>query len=157
MDATALAFAEASFDVVCAFEAIEHVAEPEATVREVARVLRSDGTFLVSTPRAERTTEQPANPWHRIEYSPADFESLLRRSFDRVELFGQRRLQTRRHRTLQRLDVLGLRRRLPALRRASRLVGTAPMAEVTSDGIVIARDDLDRATELVAVCTLPRR
>jgi len=157
MDATALGFADASFDVVCAFEAIEHVADPETTVGEVARVLRDDGVFIASTPRVRRTTKQPANPWHRIEYSPADFELLLRRSFDEVEVYGQRRLQTRRHRLAQRLDVLGLRRRVAALRRASVLLGTAPMAEVTSAGIVIARDGVDRATELVAVCAQPRR
>ena len=52
----------------------------------------------------------------------------------------------------QSADVLGLRKRLTFLRPASRLLGTAPMAEVTADGIVIERDGLDRATELVAVC-----
>ena len=94
----------------------------------------------------------PANPFHRVELSRADFESLLRRSFEEVELYGQRRLQTRRHRLLQRADVLGLRKRLTFLRPASRLLVTAPMTEVTAEGIVIERDGLDDATELVAVC-----
>jgi hypothetical protein len=38
------------------------------------------------------------------------------------------------------------------LRRVSRLLGTAPTAQVTSDGIVIAAGELEEATELVAVC-----
>ena len=58
---------------------------------------------------------------------------------------------------MQRLDVLGLRRRLPFLRRASALLGTAPMAEVTADGIVIEPGRIDGATELVAVCHEPLR
>jgi hypothetical protein len=109
--------------------------------------------FLVSTPRADRTTRDPDNPFHELELSRADFEALLRRFFGEVELYGQRRLQTGRHRLLQRVDVLGLRGRLTFLRPASRLLGTPPMAEVTSDGIVISRDGLDRAIELVAVRT----
>jgi SAM-dependent methyltransferase len=151
-DVAALDFPDASFDTVCAFETIEHVDDADAFVGEVARVLRPGGVFLVSTPRAEETTTAPANPFHQVELSRADFESLLRRFFGEVELYGQRRLQTARHRLLQRADVLGLRKRLTFLRPASRLLGTAPMAEVTADGIVIERDGLDRATELVAVC-----
>jgi SAM-dependent methyltransferase len=145
---------DASFDVVCSFETIEHLPDPDAFLLEVTRVLRPGGTFLVSTPRSDETTRRPDNPFHELELSAADFASLLEAHFAGVELYGQRRLQTARHRLLQRLDVLGLRRRLTFLRPASRLVGTPPMAEVGLDGIAIERDGLERATELVAVCRL---
>jgi SAM-dependent methyltransferase len=143
---------DASFDVVCSFETIEHMEDVDVFLAEVVRVLRPEGIFLVSTPRVDETTASPENPFHRVELSPEDFEALLRRFFGEVELYGQRRLQTGRHRLMQRLDVLGLRRRLPRARRLSALLGTAPTAEVTSDGIVIERGALDQASELVAVC-----
>ena len=152
MDLLDLDFADASFDVVCSFEAIEHLAHRDAFLAGAARLLRPGGALVVSTPRAERTTERPSNPHHRVEYSREDFEALLRRHFRHVELYGQRRLQTRRHRLAQRLDVFGLRRRVGFLRSAGRVLGTAPTSKVTSEGIVIERDGLDRATELVAVC-----
>jgi len=148
---------DASFDVVCSFETAEHLDDPGRWLAHAARVLRPDGTLLASTPHVARTTREPANPFHRIELSRHDFEALLQRHFEDVELFGQRRVQTGRHRLMQRLDVLGLRRRMTFLRRASALLGTAPMAEVTAEGVVIERGGLEQATELVAVCRRPRR
>jgi SAM-dependent methyltransferase len=149
---TSLDLADDSFDTVCSFETVEHLDDVDAYVGEMRRVLRPGGTFVVSTPRVDKTTETPDNPYHAVELSRDDLERLLRGSFDQVDLYGQRRLQTRRHRALQRLDVLGLRRRLTFLRPAAKVLGTAPMAEVGSEGIVIERDGLDRATELIAVC-----
>jgi SAM-dependent methyltransferase len=146
-----------SFDLVCAFETIEHLSDPTAFLDECARVLRPRGTLLVSTPRVDRTTREPKNPFHRIELSASDFERLLRNNFASIELYGQHRVQTRRHRLLQRLDVLGLRRRVPVLSRASLLLGTPPTTHVGLKGIVIAQGDLEHASELVAVCTQPRR
>jgi SAM-dependent methyltransferase len=156
-DATALPFEAGSFDTVCSFETLEHLIDREAYLAEVVRVLRPDGTYIVSTPKADRTIERPDNPFHHVELDRGDFEQLLGRYFGAVEVYGQRRLQTRRHRLLRRLDVLGLRRRLSFLRGAAVVVGTAPTAEVTLDGIVIERGALSRARVLVAVCTRPRR
>jgi SAM-dependent methyltransferase len=156
-DLTALPLGDASVDVVCMFEVIEHLPDREAALAEVARVLRPDGVFYVSTPQAAETTHAPENPFHMVEYARDDFERLLRGHFEEVDLYGQRRLQTRRHRLLQRLDALGLRRRLPTPRAARHLVGTAPTAHVSAEDVVIARDGLEQATELVAVCGRPRR
>lgn len=156
-DLQAPSLEDRDFDVVCSFETLEHLPDRDAFLHHVARVLRDDGTLVLSTPRVDETTESPDNPHHFVEYSRRDFEGLLARYFDRVEVFGQRRAQTRRHRALQRLDVLGLRKRFGFLRPASRLLGTAPMAEVALDDVLIEQTDLDRATELVAVCRGPRR
>ncbi len=148
---------DGAFDVVCAFEAIEHLADADAHLVHVRRVLRPGGVYIASTPRVERTTVTPDNPHHRVEFSQDDFRSLLGGHFGEVELYGQRRAQTRRHRLLRRLDVLGLRRRLPFLRRTGRpLLGTAATADVRSEEIVISREGIERASELIAVCSSPR-
>jgi SAM-dependent methyltransferase len=156
-DLTALPLDDDAVDAVCMFEVIEHLPDREAALAEVARVLRDGGMFFVSTPRAEVTTHEPENPFHTVEYSRADFEALLGAHFGVVELYGQRRLRTRRHRLLQQLDVLGLRRRIPAPRAAKRVLGTAPTAHVAADDVVIAREGIEQATELVGVCRQPRR
>jgi 2-polyprenyl-3-methyl-5-hydroxy-6-metoxy-1,4-benzoquinol methylase len=154
MNVQALDFADATFDVVCCFENIEHVDDAEAAVRELVRVLRPGGTLFVSTPQAAETTYEPENPFHRVEFSARDFEALLRRHVATVALYGQHRVQTRRHRALQRLDVLGLRRRVALLRRLARPVtGTASTEELGAADVAIRAGDLAGASELIAVCT----
>jgi SAM-dependent methyltransferase len=154
LDAADLPFEDDSFDCVVSFETIEHLPDRATYLAEVARVLRPDGTYVVSTPRAEETTEQPDNPFHRVEYSERDLRAVLARHFGRVRVYGQRRVESRRHRALRRLDVLGLRRRLPALRRVAMLTGTPPTESVTLDDVAITPGDTAHATELIAVCHL---
>lgn len=156
MDVAALGFDDATFDVVCSFETIEHVEDPGSVLAEFARVLNEDGVLVISTPQVGRTTRTPENPYHRIEFARNDFEMLMQLHFESVAMYGQRRLQTRRHRLAQRLDILGLRRRFAFLRRGSSLLGTTPTADLTADDIVIAQEGIELASELVAVCRSPR-
>lgn len=155
MDAHALDIPDGGVDTVCAFEMIEHVERPEDVLAEFARVLRPAGALVVSTPRAEASTRSPDNPFHVQEWAPVDFEALLRSRFRTVELFGQRRRQTGAHRLAQRLDVLGLRRRIPALRSMSRVLGTPATEEIALSDVVIDRESLFRGSEIVAVCRDP--
>jgi len=50
MSADHLEFPDATFDVVTAIEVLEHVTDLDATLDEVARVLRPAGRFLVTSP-----------------------------------------------------------------------------------------------------------
>ncbi len=152
-DLETLDLPDASFDVVVALEAIEHLRAPESFLGHAARILRPGGLLFASTPRAEETIRRPDNPFHEVELSRADFEALLARFFPRVELYGQRRLQTARHRAMRRLDVLGLRRRLGFLRGGWRLLGTRPTTEMTGADMEISTNAVDDADVLVAVCS----
>lgn len=49
-DGYALPYADESFDLVCMFDAIEHIPDDHRVMREVARVLRPDGICFVSVP-----------------------------------------------------------------------------------------------------------
>ena len=54
MDARQLRFADASFDLVYSFHALEHIQNPQLALAEMARVLRPAGTYLVGTPNKSR-------------------------------------------------------------------------------------------------------
>jgi 2-polyprenyl-6-hydroxyphenyl methylase / 3-demethylubiquinone-9 3-methyltransferase len=48
-DAIALPFPDASFDVVCAMDLLEHVEDPDRVIAEIGRVLRPGGLFFFHT------------------------------------------------------------------------------------------------------------
>jgi 2-polyprenyl-3-methyl-5-hydroxy-6-metoxy-1,4-benzoquinol methylase len=146
------------FDTVTSFEVIEHVREQEAFLDELARVLRPQGVLVVSTPNVPETNDAPDNPFHLRELSQTDFEAMLRERFEEVELYGQRRRTTKRYETARRFDALALRRHLGPLRRPlAALLGTRATQDVQLDDVIIDRDGLEQATELVAVARRPRR
>ncbi len=82
-----------AFDLVVSFETIEHVPEEvqQAFLREVRRVLRPGGVFLVSTPDRALYTDARAyhNPFHVKEFSRAEFSAFLGQVFPRVSLLAQ--------------------------------------------------------------------
>lgn len=53
-DATSLPLADDSLDLVVAFDVLEHLVADDAAVREVHRVLRPGGTYLVAVPADPR-------------------------------------------------------------------------------------------------------
>ena len=82
---------DGSFDLVVAFELIEHLADWRAFLREVRRVLPPDGQFLVSTPNqlyyAEARAALGPNPFHLHEFKYGEFQSELEAVFPRVALY----------------------------------------------------------------------
>lgn len=81
------------FDVVCCFETIEHLPDPEKFLQAVARVLHADGLLLISTPdRAvspPAVGDRPRNPFHLREWYRDEFAALLSGWFEEVELRAQ--------------------------------------------------------------------
>jgi SAM-dependent methyltransferase len=90
-DATALPDFHESYDVVVAFEVIEHLADPESFLLEVQRLLRPNGVLLVSTPNRRFYTEERGfhNPFHTREYDGPEFFELLRQRFAHIEVLEQ--------------------------------------------------------------------
>lgn len=96
--ATALPFPAASFDLITAFEVIEHLEDWRELLSEARRLLHPGGVFLVSTPNAlyygeSRASEGP-NPFHAHEFQFSEFRDALTAVFPHVELLLQNRLES---------------------------------------------------------------
>jgi SAM-dependent methyltransferase len=172
-DMRALPFADGSFASVLSVQSLEHVPDPERVVAEARRVLEPGGVAVFVTPN--RLTfgrpDEIIDPYHYVELSAGELAAVCGASFVSVELwglFGSARVQellTRQKARMERvlgLDVLGLRRRLPrrllqrlydASLRVDRRRQDAVAVAVTIDDFSLARELLDAALDLVAVCS----
>jgi SAM-dependent methyltransferase len=87
----ALPHAGGSFDLVVAFEVIEHLENWRGFLLEARRVLAPNGQLVVSTPNKLYYTESRgphgANPFHVHEFSFDEFRAELTAIFPHVSLF----------------------------------------------------------------------
>ena len=87
----ALPFADGAFDLIVAFEVIEHLREWRAFLEEARRTLAPNGQFIVSTPNkiyyGESRGAQGENPFHVHEFEFEEFRDALRAVFPHVSLF----------------------------------------------------------------------
>lgn len=95
---TSVPFPSESFDLVVAFEVIEHLTQYSAFIDECARLLTREGLFIVSSPNkryyALTRAETGPNPFHEHEFEAAEFVRELERVFPSVRLVLQNRVES---------------------------------------------------------------
>ena len=71
-----LPFKDYTFDVITSFETIEHLDHPELFLQEIKRVLKPDGTILLSCPDDPYYYKENStgNPFHKRQYTFFDFK-----------------------------------------------------------------------------------
>ena len=95
-EVTALPFAEASFDLVCALDIIEHVEDDDGALSEIARVAKPGGMLMISTPlHPSRWTSFDDFVGHKRRYETPNLLQKL----------------TQQHLTIERSAVFGMQPR----------------------------------------------
>ena len=116
-DITALPFHDQAFDLVCAFDIVEHVEDDRRVFAELSRVARRGAIVVLSVPLHQaRWSAFDALVGHVRRYEPDDLLALLREhglALERTAVFGMEP----RSRWLLDFAVWGLtKRRVQALR-----------------------------------------
>ncbi|MCU1338488.1 MAG: Methyltransferase type 11, partial [Bryobacterales bacterium] len=95
--ASAVPFPPASFDLVTAFEVIEHLRDWRDLLAEAHRVLDPNGLLIVSTPNkryyAESRAQSGPNPFHEHEFEFREFRTALGEFFPHVQILFQDRVE----------------------------------------------------------------
>jgi SAM-dependent methyltransferase len=164
-----LPYESESFDLIVSFQVIEHVADVGQYVSEIRRVSRLGATVLVTTPnRATRLKpgERPWNRFHLREYDSRDLAEIFGSAFSSVELWGVRGSKAyealeagrvARARRWARLDVMGLRHRLPSrvdqlVRSALRPIGASREAITAAEcELRLDPDGIDASIDLLVL------
>lgn len=79
-DIRKLKFANKTFDLIVAFEIIEHLKEYKQAIKEFRRVLKSGGLLILSTPNKKvysPGTKKPFYPFHYKEFTIEELKKLL--------------------------------------------------------------------------------
>ncbi|MGE3512655.1 MAG: class I SAM-dependent methyltransferase [Vicinamibacterales bacterium] len=82
---TRLPFADGTFDIVMSFDVFEHIPDTDAHLREVRRVLRPGGRYLIQTP----------NKWTNVVFETIRWRSFTRFREDHCSLHSLAELRRR--------------------------------------------------------------
>lgn len=96
--AEATPFHPNNFELVVAFEVIEHLPDFRAFLNECGRLVGQQGLFIVSSPNksyyAESRAKTGPNPFHVHEFEPEEFVNELGRVFPNVRLLLENRVES---------------------------------------------------------------
>jgi SAM-dependent methyltransferase len=144
---------DACADAVVSLQVIEHLPDVGRYLAEVHRVLRPGGAFLCATPNRLTFTpgsRTPVNPFHVVEFSPAELRDLLGRRFVVEAVLGVHQgpaiaaVEAEHGRSFADLVLAAPPPRWPAWLREA-------VAAVTVDDFAITAERLGESLDLLAV------
>jgi ubiquinone/menaquinone biosynthesis C-methylase UbiE len=93
LDILHLPYKDNSFDVVITFETLEHIINLDSYLKEINRVLKSEGVFLCSTPNKKFSQRVGIkNEFHVKEYSHDELKNYLEIYFKDINSYGQKEI-----------------------------------------------------------------
>lgn len=166
------------FDVVIAFQVIEHIHQAIVWLHDIRRVVKPGGVIFLTTPNACLRLHPGQRPWnlyHVREYTPRELAALLKPLFVHVDVCGIRgtaeihaleSVRVQRARRLSRLDPFRIRRFLPAsaqnwcLNLLKKILRKGNMVASLHEALQtyrladyrVSKDNLDTCLDVLAIC-----
>lgn len=161
---------DAAFDVVTAFQFIEHLEDRVAFIKDVKRILKPGGVFLCTTVNAKMSLAR--NPFHVHEYTFAEMEAEFKSVYNNVEVLGLQgndrvnkyyKENARWVRSIMKWDVLGIHKILPAkwlalpynfltsIMRRKLMEKNTETTEISTSDFFLQKDNLDATWDIFIV------
>lgn len=143
-------------DALVFLQTVEHLNDPRSALLHMRSLVGKRGAVYISTPNvrtlAPPGAERSDNPWHVLEYTPAQFERLCRDCFAELHLLGlfhARKLRLHEHALRLGWDAIHPRLGLTRVfyERFTPAIASSDFA-LRNGG----RRSLERALDLIAVC-----
>lgn len=165
-----LPFEDNSFDIITAFQFIEHIKPRKEFIKECLRVLRPGGSFLVTTPNVKMSLAR--NPFHVHEYTfdeMRDEVSSVTNNFELCGLNGNERVNKyyfengKFVRMILRFDIFKMHKWLPSawlsapynwitsLMRNKLKEKVDQTTDITTKDFAIQKDDLDKCWDIYLI------
>ena len=95
-DVTCTPFENKTFDIIYAFEVIEHIKNDNDFLSEMKRLLKDDGYIFISTPNKKLSgyLDGVVNKFHFREYELDEFRDILKNYFSDVQIYSERYSQS---------------------------------------------------------------
>jgi len=153
---TALPFADAAFDVICALDIIEHVDDDGRAFAELVRVAAPGATFLLSIPlHPERWTTLDDIVGHRLRYEPEHLLGVLAAHGLVVEQTAEHSMQPKSSRLVDFGMWFLVHRRGRAIWWYNNVIMPLAVRFERKLDLTPGLVDLRRADEILLVCRLP--
>lgn len=160
------------FGVAISFQVIEHIEDVDLYLRQVRKVLKKGGIFILSTPNRLlrlKNGEKPWNKFHVHEFENEELRIILEKYFSKVEMLGlhvskdiyqaeKKRLHLRK--LIARFDVLNLYGKIPrgatdcfvgAIRKLNSKKGNIERISNKND-FWVSKDNINISLDLFAIC-----
>ncbi len=108
-DVTTYKFQKEKYDVVIAFDVIEHLPlkKHEVFLKKMKDVINHNGILIVGTPNKlffSPNKKTPNNPYHVKEYLPEELKEIVLRFFPKTELLGVKITNVKFNREVNKLN-----------------------------------------------------
>ncbi|MDL5045028.1 class I SAM-dependent methyltransferase [Oscillatoria amoena NRMC-F 0135] len=161
---------DASFDVVTAFQFIEHLNDPLGFIKEAKRILKPGGVFLCTTVNAKMSLAR--NPFHVFEYTFDGMEADFRKVFGDVEMIGLQgndrvneyyKQNAKWVRSIMKWDILGLHKILPgkvlafpynlltSMMRRNLMEENKQTTDINTSDFFLQKDNLDKTWDIFVI------
>lgn len=157
MDVNYLGFRDCTFDLIVSFQVIEHMRHLDLYLNELIRVLKDEGTILISTPNVQEKQKRKGteNKFHFNELTYEEAKGLMQTYFEQVEFYGTHYRQRNILRTF--VQNLFFYRQVGRMIPRRNVIKKIAKSALKLDDFIVTESNIKKAMDLIIVARHPKK